>query len=283
MWSTPTADDRCTCCFAEITMTRQPVLFVSHGAPTLPLQPGATGALWHELGQTLIASMPPRAILVISAHWDTATPTVSAAAQPETIHDFYGFSAPLYQLQYPAPGAPALAAQIATRLRGNGIATELAANRGLDHGAWVPLRFLRPQADLPVLQLSLQSQREPRWHYQLGQALQHLRDEGVLILASGSSSHNLREVMRGQHQVAPEWLQTFRQWLFDRLAAGDIEALLNYRQQAPFAAQNHPTDEHLLPFFVALGAAGSDSMTHYDPEICFGTLSMDSVVWQARH
>ncbi len=262
-------------------MSRQPVLFVSHGAPTLPLQPGATGALWRALGDTVIAPAAPRAILVISAHWDTATPSVSAASTPETIHDFYGFPAPLYQLQYPAPGAPALATTIATQLRANGINVDIAPDRGLDHGAWVPLMFLRPQADLPVLQLSLQSQRDPRWHYQLGQALASLRDDGVLILTSGSASHNLREVLGRQHVTPPAWLQTFRAWLADHVQAGDVEALLNYRQQAPFAVHNHPTDEHLLPLFVALGAAGADVPVYHDPEISLGALAMDSFVWSA--
>ncbi len=258
-------------------MSRQPVLFVSHGAPVLPLQPGATGPHWRELGQRLPT---PRAILVLSAHWDTPTATVSAATQPTTIHDFYGFPEPLYQLRYPAPGAPDVAALVQQHLQQHGIATALHAERGLDHGAWVPLLFLRPQADLPVLQLSIQAQRDPAWHYRIGQALQPLRDQGVLILASGSSSHNLREIMSGQYQHAPVWLQQFRQWLIDAINRHDIDALLDYRQQAPEALRNHPSDEHLLPLFVALGAAGTSAVSHTLPEISYGALPMDSWLWQ---
>ena len=258
-------------------MNRQPVLFVSHGAPVLPLQPGATGPYWRELGQRLPAA---RAILVISAHWDTATPTVSAATQPATIHDFYGFPEPLYQLRYPAPGAPDVAAQVQQQLQQNGVAASVHPERGLDHGAWVPLLFLRPQADLPVLQLSIQANRDPAWHYRIGQALQALREQGVLILASGSSSHNLREVMAGQHQQPPDWLQQFRHWLITAIDKRDTEALLDYRQQAPAAVRNHPSDEHLLPLFVALGAAGNSTVSHHLPEISYGALPMDSWLWQ---
>lgn len=258
-------------------MSRQPVLFVSHGAPVLPLQPGATGPFWHELGRRLPTA---RAILVISAHWDTAEPTVSAATQPATIHDFYGFPAALYQLQYPAPGAPDVAALVQQLVQQQGIATFVHGERGLDHGAWVPLLFLRPQADLPVLQLSIQANRDPAWHYRIGTALQPLREQGVLIVASGSSSHNLHEIRSGQHQQPPGWLQTFRHWLITAIEKHDSEALLAYRRLAPEATRNHPSDEHLLPLFVALGFAGNSAVTHHLPEITFGTLPMDSWLWQ---
>ncbi|NQD35860.1 dioxygenase [Permianibacter sp. IMCC34836] len=267
-------------------MTRQPVLFVSHGAPTLPLQPGATGALWQQLGAELAAqAAPPRAILVLSAHWASAQPQVSAASQPATIHDFYGFPEPLYALQYPAPGAPALATRIQQLLSEQGIETHVHPDRGLDHGAWVPLLFLRPAADIPVLQLSIQPQRDPRWHFALGLALTALRDDGVLILASGSASHNLREVMSGRYGAdsnssGPDWLQQFRHWLITAVAARDTAALLDYKQQAPHALRNHPTDEHLLPLFAAIGAAGDDAVEHFAPEITLGALAMDVWRWQ---
>lgn len=258
-------------------MHRQPSLFVSHGPPFLPLQPGATGPAW----QVLFAALPerPRAVLVISAHWQTPGLRLTAGAAPATLHDFSGFPAPLYQLRYPAPGAPALAQAIARRLDAAGIAAALDGERGLDHGAWVPLLLMHPPAGIPVLQLSLDRDGDAGWHYRLGQALAGLRDEGVLVLASGSSSHNLREVFSGHYPAPPMWLEQFRTWLIGRCADGDIAALLAWRQQAPAALRNHPTPEHLLPFFVALGAGRGEAVSHGNPETLMGCLPMDWWRW----
>lgn len=252
-----------------------PVLFVSHGAPTLPLEPGDTGAAWRMLGESLHR---PSAILVISAHWETATPVVSRTVSPETIHDFYGFPEALYRLQYPAPGAPELAQAVALALQQAGIPVQLDDARGLDHGAWVPLSLMYPNADIPVAQLSLQSAQDPAWHIALGRALRPLRDQGVLIVGSGSVSHNLRAIFNHpQGEPAPRWVTGFCDWIAAQIEAGDLDALSAYRTLAPHAAQNHPTDEHLLPLFVALGAAGDISRSkRLNSVMTYGMLAMDA-------
>ncbi len=257
-----------------------PVLFLSHGAPTLPLEPGETGIAWQRLG----AQLPkPSAILVISAHWETSIPTLSRAVQPETIHDFSGFPEALYNLRYPAPGAPEMAQAAVRMLQQAGIPVQLDDTHGLDHGAWVPLSFLFPQADIPVAQLSLQPDKNPAWHVALGRALRPLREQGVLVIGSGAISHNLRAVFKhAQNEPAPQWVAEFCDWIAAKIAAGDLQALVEYRSRAPFAVQNHPTDEHLLPLFVALGAANRiDTALHLNRVMTYGLLAMDAWLFDA--
>jgi 4,5-DOPA dioxygenase extradiol len=252
-----------------------PVLFVSHGAPTLPLEPGETGAAWRKLGE----QMPkPSAILVISAHWESHIPTVSRATHPETIHDFSGFPAELYKLQYHAPGAPEMAQSAALALQQAGIPVQLDDKHGLDHGAWVPLSLMYPLADIPVAQLSLQPGKDPAWHIALGRALRPLREQGVLIVGSGSITHNLRAIFKHpQGAPVPGWVTEFRDWMAQKIEAGDMDALIDYRARAPHAELNHPTDEHLLPLFVALGAANKlDSARHLNCVMTYGMLAMDA-------
>ncbi len=259
---------------------KMPVLFVSHGAPTLPLEPGETGAAWRKLGE----QMPgPAAILLISAHWETRIPTVSRAVQPETIHDFSGFPAELYKLQYPAPGAPEMAQSVMLSLHQAGIPAQLDHKRGLDHGAWVPLSLMYPQAEIPVAQLSMQPDQDPAWHIALGQALRPLREQGVLIIGSGSISHNLRALFKHpQGASAPGWVTEFCDWMANSIEAGDMAALSDYRTLAPHAVQNHPTDEHLLPLFVALGAADkSDTPQRLNHVMTYGVLAMDAWLFDA--
>ena len=228
-----------------------PSFFLSHGSPTLALEPSAAGAFWKELGESLAR---PDAVLCISAHWMTAAPLLGAAERPKTIHDYYGFPEPMYRLSYPAPGAPALAQRAADLLRAAGIEAALDQRYGLDHGAWVPLRSLYPAADMPVAQLSVQPRRDARWHYRLGRALEPLRREGVLVLASGGATHNLRE-LDWSDGPPPGWATEFDDWLAERLAAGQTEELLDW-ERAPHALRAHPSPEHFLPLFVGLGAAG---------------------------
>jgi 4,5-DOPA dioxygenase extradiol len=257
-----------------------PVLFLSHGAPTLPLEAGETGAAWSALA----AQLPrPSAILVVSAHWESHIPTVSRAVQPETIHDFSGFPEELYRLQYPAPGAPQLADEVAELLQRAHIAVQFDPSHGLDHGAWVPLSIMFPQADIPVAQLSLQPERDPAWHLEVGRALRPLREQGVLILGSGAITHNLPAVFRHpQGAAAPEWVTAFRDWIAARIREGDLDALRAYRTLAPHAVQNHPTDEHLLPLFVAMGAAAKlEDARHLNPVMTFGLLAMDAWLFDA--
>ncbi len=252
-----------------------PVLFVSHGAPTLSLEPSETGAAWHELG----ARLPkPSAILVISAHWETGIPAIGSAAQPETIYDFSGFPAELYRLTYPAPGAPEMARAAASALQQAGIPAQLDDRRGLDHGAWVPLSFLFPEADTPVAQLSIQPDKGPAWHLALGCALRPLREQGVLLLGSGSISHNLPAIFaHPQNAPAPAWVTELCEWMAAKIGDGDIEALIAYRTRAPHAVQNHPTEDHLLPLFAALGAADKiDSGIHFNRVMTYGMLAMDA-------
>ncbi len=252
-----------------------PVLFLSHGAPSLPLEAGETGAAWRHLG----AQLPrPSAILVISAHWETHVPMLSRAVQPETIHDFSGFPAELYRLQYPAPGAPQMAERAAELLRQAGIPVQLDDRHGLDHGAWVPLSIMFPQADIPVAQLSLQPEWDPAWHLALGRALRPLREQDVLIVGSGAITHNLRAVFtHPQGKPAPEWVTEFRDWIAAKIKQGDLDVLTAYRTLAPHAEQNHPSDEHLLPLFVALGAASKvNDARHLNRVMTFGLLAMDA-------
>ena len=260
---------------------KMPVLFVSHGAPTLPLEPGDTGAAWRKLGDQLPG---PTAILVISAHWETRTPTVSRVARPETIHDFSGFPAELYKLQYPAPGAPEMAQAAALVLQQAGIPAQLDETRGLDHGAWVPLSLMYPKADIPVAQLSLQPGKDPAWHIALGRALHPLREQGVLIVGSGSITHNLGALFK-HPPGAPVagWVTEFCDWMAERIDAGDLDALSAYRKRAPHAALNHPTDEHLLPLFVALGAADKiSSAQRLNQVMTYGMLAMDAWLFDSN-
>lgn len=226
-----------------------PSVFVSHGAPTLAIEKNDTVEFLRRLGAELGR---PRAILCVSAHWATRVPTLSAAERPETIYDFGGFPAELYRVRYDAPGAPRLAERAARLLSAAGVDSELANERGLDHGAWVPLSLMYPDADVPVTQLSVQPRAGADVHFRLGQALAPLRREGVLILSTGGATHNLYQLGRGDE--APEWAARFDEWLDEKVRGGAYKDLLDYRRLAPHAELAHPTDEHLLPLFVAAGA-----------------------------
>ncbi|WP_186120658.1 DODA-type extradiol aromatic ring-opening family dioxygenase [Burkholderia gladioli] len=236
-------------------MSRLPSLYLSHGAPTLPIDPLLPSAAFTHLG----AELPrPRAVLMLSAHWNTLAPAVSVSARPETIHDFHGFPRALYELRYPAPGAPELAERTAALLEAAGIPTAT-TDYGLDHGAWVPMLLMFPEADIPVAQLSIQPRADAAHHFRVGRALRALRDDGVTVIGSGQITHNLRQADFGATpEEADPRVDEFTGWFEDRLAHRDIEALLDYRRQAPHAALMHPTDEHLLPVFAALGAADDD-------------------------
>jgi 4,5-DOPA dioxygenase extradiol len=230
-----------------------PILFLSHGSPMTALGGDALSETWAALARRL---EKPRAILVASAHWETRLPIVSGSAQPETIHDFGGFPAELYAIEYPAAGDPALARRVKQRLGDSGIAAGIDAGRGIDHGAWVPLRVLFPDADVPVLQISLQPDLGARHHHAVGAALAPLAAEDVLIVASGHMTHNLRDYMRPSGERPAAASKAFRDWVHARLMAGETEALFDW-QQLPQALFAHPTPEHFLPLFVALGAAGT--------------------------
>ncbi|HEX8188207.1 MAG TPA: class III extradiol ring-cleavage dioxygenase [Pyrinomonadaceae bacterium] len=232
-----------------------PAVFVSHGAPTLAVEQNSTVEFLRRLG---VGLGRPEAILCVSAHWDTGAPAVGGAEWPETIHDFGGFPDELYRMRYPAPGAPKLAGRVLELLGAAGIGCAVSPARGLDHGAWVPLKLIYPEADVPVTQLSVQPSLGTEHHLRMGRALAPLRGEGVLILATGSATHNLSRIGRGE--APPEWAKEFDEWLFRKISDGALEELLDYRRLAPHAAVAHPSEEHLLPLFVALGAGSGESV-----------------------
>ncbi|KPJ80752.1 MAG: hypothetical protein AMJ58_07545 [Gammaproteobacteria bacterium SG8_30] len=262
-------------------MTRIPPVFVSHGSPMLALEPATAGPMMRTLARERLPR--PEAILVVSAHWETTSPTVSRVARSPIIHDFSGFPRRLYELGYDAPGAPALAERTRSLLDSAGLEPRVSEDRGLDHGAWVPLRYLYPEAALPVTQLSVVPRRGAAWHLDLGRALRPLADEGVLVLGSGGLTHNLGEIHgRAADARPPDWVSGFADWAAARLEAGDADALAAFRELGPHAAQNHPTEEHFLPLLVALGAAGRGATGLRVPGgFTYGVLAMDAFVMAA--
>lgn len=252
---------------------RAPALFLSHGAPTLPLdRDHPTHAFLKQLGTALPR---PEAILMVSAHWDTAVPTLTTAAVNGTFHDFYGFPEELYALRYPAPGAPDLARDVMQLLRATDLDVQSDAERGLDHGAWVPLMLMYPQADVPVLQLSLQTGAGTRHHLALGEALKPLRARGVLVVGSGGATHNLREFFRPTPGLDASYVPQFTGWLADTLARRDLDSLAEYRHRAPQAVRAHPSEEHFLPLLVA-AAAGDAPGERIHTALTGASLSMDA-------
>lgn len=257
-------------------MNLLPTLFIPHGAPTFALRPGPTGAALARIA----AELPrPRAVVMVSPHWDTAQPEVGTGEKLETIHDFYGFPAELYDIIYPATGCPEAAREVTAALMAAGLPAHGAPAQGLDHGAWIPLRLMYPDADIPVIPLSLQSRLGVAGAYRLGQALAPLAKQGFLVIGSGNLTHNLRDYqvarMRGGAEF--DYVRAFPAWINERLQAHDIDALLDYRRQAPHAVHAHPSDEHLQPLYVALGAAGSAaSVAHLHTGISDYVLAMDA-------
>jgi 4,5-DOPA dioxygenase extradiol len=239
------------------------------------IDPRVAGRAWTALGRTLPR---PRAVLIASAHWETSMPMLTGNTKPQTIHDFGGFPDELYQLHYDAPGDPGLAAQAVALLRTGDITAGVDGCRGRDHGAWVPLRWMYPDADLPVVQLAIQPAFGAAHHLRIGRLLAPLADDSVLIIGSGHTTHNLRDWMSNPRRQEPlRYAQAFSAWLRDRLAAHDIDALIDYRELAPEAQRAHPTDEHFLPLFVALGAAGERAdVKRIVDGFEAGALSMDS-------
>ena len=256
-------------------MSRLPTLFLSHGSPLNAVERTASSDAWAALARTLPM---PRAVLVASAHWETAVPMFTGNPKPETIHDFGGFPEELYRIRYPAPGAPELAAEAVALLKEAGIASGVNGCRGLDHGTWVPLSWMFPEAGVPVVQVSLQPGLGAARHVELGRALAPLADDGVLIVGSGHATHNLRDWMASPRRQEPlRYAQAFADWLHERLAAGDTSALVRYRELAPDAVRAHPSEEHYLPLLVAWGAAGEDARTErYANGFEAGALANDS-------
>jgi 4,5-DOPA dioxygenase extradiol len=254
-----------------------PSLYVSHGAPTFPLTDAPARAFLEGLADHLPER--PRAILVVSAHWETEVPSVTSSTVNATIHDFHGFPKELYDIRYPAPGAVWLAERIASLIESGGGTVTRDPARGLDHGAWVPLSLLYPNADMPVVQLSVQTQLGPEYHYRLGRLLAPLREESVLLIGSGSFTHDLssfREYYHALHASAPDWVDAFANWMSEAIDAGRTGELLAYRALGPQAVRNHPTEEHLLPLFFAMGAGEAGKAEHLHQSTTHGVLRMDA-------
>ncbi|HVF62437.1 MAG TPA: class III extradiol ring-cleavage dioxygenase [Casimicrobiaceae bacterium] len=256
-------------------MTRLPVLFVSHGSPMTALEPGDAGAAWTRLGRDAAA---PRAVLIVSAHWETELPMLTGSAKPSTVHDFGGFPDALYKLRYAAPGEPSVAAEAVALLKEAGITAGIDGCRGLDHGAWVPLMHMFPDANVPVVAMSVQPARGAAHHIALGRAIAPLSDRGVLIVGSGHATHNLRDWMThaGRGEPIP-YVAEFSDWLAATLEQGDDRALSEWKTQGPQASRAHPSDEHFLPLLVAYGAAGEHPrVDRVHRSIVAGALAMDA-------
>lgn len=255
-------------------MNRLPSLFISHGAPTFAIEPGAAGAQLAALGRELPR---PEAVLVVSPHWMTAEPRVATSARPRTIHDFGGFDRTLFEIRYPAYGHPALAARTVEILRAAGWAAIADPKRGLDHGAWVPLLHLYPEADVPVFQVSMPSSLDAASAFEFGRALAPLAAEGVLIVGSGSLTHNLHALRFGKEQ--DEASAEFARWVRESVARGKRERVLRALEIGPHARRAHPTPEHYLPLPIAAGAAPTDAAEVLEGGMTYGVLAMDSFVF----
>ncbi|BDG02769.1 DODA-type extradiol aromatic ring-opening family dioxygenase [Anaeromyxobacter oryzae] len=264
---------------ASCEASRAPVLFVSHGAPTVALDPGAFGA---DLASFAARLPRPRAILAVSAHWTTGSEIrITGAARNKLVYDFSGFPPEMYELRWPAPGAPDVAARAVSHLEAAGFRARLDPSRGLDHGVWVPLRIAWPQADVPVVQASL-PQVPPAALVQVGAALAPLREEGVLLLFTGGVVHNLMQLRwdAPEGPAAEPWAAAFDAWVAARLDPLDVAGLARWREDAPHAALAAPTSEHLDPLLVAIGAAQhGDVPTTIHAGFTFGTLSMRSIAF----
>jgi 4,5-DOPA dioxygenase extradiol len=253
---------------------RLPALFVGHGSPTNALESNPFTAAWQRLGQELPR---PRAILAVSAHWYTRGSFVTVNARPPTIHDFGGFARELYEVQYPAPGDPALAARVAELLRP--VEVGAATDWGLDHGTWSVLVHAYPQADVPVVQLSIDADQPATVHYALGKRLAALRDEGILVVGSGGIVHNLRRLARERAAPPPVWAAEFDQWVRDHIERREHAALLDLEVVGEGARVSVPTPEHYLPLLYVLGAQGVEDTASFPVSgFDLGSLSMTSVL-----
>jgi 4,5-DOPA dioxygenase extradiol len=262
-------------------MTEFPTLFVSHGAPNLILHESPARDCLASLGEQLGR---PQAILIASAHFEATTPSFCADKNPGMIYDFKGFEDELYNVVYSAPGLPQLAELGAYLVEQGGFPANEISGRGFDHGVWVPLVLMYPDASIPVVQLSIQPAQGAGHHIALGRALKALRKQGVLVVGSGSLTHNLEEVLNGGHAFdapAPYWVQEFDDWVLAKAEAGDIEAIADYRSLAPHARDNHPSEEHFLPLPFAFGAAGEGAKgrrVHHS--IQRGVMAMDAYLFE---
>jgi len=270
-------------------MNTLPSIFVSHGSPMIALEPGAAGAFMQRLGPAIDASFGrPKAIVVASAHTTAREPALLAGTRHHAVYDFGNFDPKLFTLRYDAPGDPAVARRTAELLRDARLPVHVVDEGGLDHGIWTALRYIYPQADIPVVPLAFVPHAPPASQFALGQALAPLRDEGVLVLGTGSITHNLRRVFSNGLRTIPDQAEAadsaaFRDWMHRHSVARDWDALFDYRREAPHAVEMHPTDEHLLPFYVAAGAGGRDAVpARLHDSVTNGVLGMDAYAFGAE-
>ena len=261
-----------------MTSKTLPSLFISHGAPLFAVEPGTSGPALTKFGASLPADL--RGVVIMSPHWMAQSPAVMTNPRPATWHDFGGFPKALYELQYPAPGSAQLGEQVLGLLHDVGIEAQGDAGRPLDHGAWVPLMHLLPNAKVPVVQVALPTSYGPAEVFAMGKALRSLRSEGVLVVGSGSMTHNLGEFFGGAREAAP-YVVEFSRWIETAVAQGNLKALLDYRREAPHAQRAHPSQDHFLPLFFALGAGGfgeegAGKPDYLTREVMYGMLAMDS-------
>lgn len=260
-----------------------PSLFLSHGAPSLILEDCPARAFLEQLGGQL---PDPSAIVVMSAHYEASAPSIGAADRPEIIYDFRGFPSALYQMQYPVPGNPDLAKRMQGMLLQAGFDAKMDSQRGLDHGIWNPLKLIYPDAQIPVVPLSINPAGTPEHHAKIGETLAPLRKEGVLIIGSGSITHNLQRFFGGSYTVdspAEPFARDFADWIAGRLAAGDGETLMQAPDAWPAGRENHPTDDHILPLYFALGAGGPDTLAQQlHRSTNYGVLAMDAYAFGAE-
>ncbi len=253
-------------------MASQPSLFLPHGAPDLLLSTHVSKDFLGTLGRRV---RRPAAILIVSAHWEAAQPTLTTAKAPETVHDFFGFPDALYRIRYPARTTSDLVDWVEDLLTGEGIAATRDPDRGYDHGTWAPLSLVYPDADIPVVQLSLVRDGTARQHFEIGRALGPLRDRDVLIVGSGSVTHNLRE-LGPEGTPPPAWATAFDDWVSAAVEAGDWENLMQFPEIPQTSLRAHPTPEHFLPLYVAAGAGAGEIGCKLHGSYSHGSISMSA-------
>jgi 4,5-DOPA dioxygenase extradiol len=247
-----------------------PGLFISHGSPMLALNPEQVGPALERLAYNL---PKPRAIIVMSAHWESNDLEVNTGIRPSTWHDFRGFPPELYQLRYPAPGEPQLAEEILKSFADAGLSAHANSTRQRDHGVWMPLLHMYPEADIPVVAVSLPMHMTAQQIYHVGQTLSHLRHSQVLLIGSGSITHNLRALSwNGENSAVPKWASSFRNYVVHKLSHNDYDVVLDW-PTIPYLEQNHPTLEHLAPLFFAMGTGTRFNVVH--SSFSMGALGMD--------
>jgi len=257
---------------ARVRKSKMPAIFVGHGSPMVALEEDSYTKSLASFAKML---PKPKAIAVVSAHWESKLPwRVTAGSKPGIIYDFFGFPDELYRLTYPCPGDPALAREIADLLSRTGEETVLDSRRGIDHGAWVPIRRMFPQADIPVVQISLPPS-PPLDLVRMGQFLAPLRSEGVLLMGSGNLVHNLKLIhFEDKNFPVESWAGEFDSWLAEMLGKFELQQLIDYRHKGPHAAMAAPTTEHFDPLFFVLGAAEGEPLTAIFAGFHHGNISM---------